>query len=189
MSLLTTNEEKEEVSVKDEEVKEEIVNEEEDKKEVEDTQSKDDDIQDIDLSATRKKRFRIDGDNNRIIEIDTSDIRIVTRLETVYNKLQKLSDKAHKSILETEDEDIENSTLSEKLDKIDRDMRDLVDELFNAKVADICAPDGTMYDPYAGKLRFEHIIDVVGNLYEKNLTKEINLISARVKKHTSKYIK
>ena len=32
---------------------------------------------DIDLSAIRKKRFRIDGDNNRFIELNTSDMNIL----------------------------------------------------------------------------------------------------------------
>ena len=54
--------------VKDEEVKmeEKVVN----------LPAQDDDIQDLNLSAIKKKRFRINGDSNKILELNTSDLSI-----------------------------------------------------------------------------------------------------------------
>ena len=46
-----------------------------------------DNIVDIDLSVTERKRFRIDGDNNRILYLNTSDMGMVTRLEEAENQL------------------------------------------------------------------------------------------------------
>ena len=47
------------------------------------------DVIDIDLSPTKKKSFRIDGDNSRIIYLNTSDVNIAIRLEELYPKLLK----------------------------------------------------------------------------------------------------
>ena len=74
-----------------------------------------------------------------------------------------------------------------KLDDIDRDMRNLVDELFQANVSEVCCDDGTMYDLYGGMMRFEHIISKLSELYENNFDKEVAKVRARIKKHTSKY--
>ena len=52
----------------------------------------DNDIQDIDLSSLRKKRFRIDGDNNRIIELNTSDAGFLVRLNKLYPKMRSIGD-------------------------------------------------------------------------------------------------
>ena len=44
-----------------------------------------------------------------------------------------------------------------------------------------------MYDPVGGEFRFEHIIEVLLNLYANNLTSEFSKMQERVKKHTAKY--
>ena len=38
-------------------------------------------LQNIDLSVFRKKQFTIDGDENRILELDTSDLNIIKRIK------------------------------------------------------------------------------------------------------------
>lgn len=202
MSLLTTNEEEKILEEKEEKQLNKPVNEEEqvenaaqeeERVEVKDNEEEvekpTDEIQDLDLTETRKKRFRINGDNNSILEINTADMRILNRLEVAYKKLQNLAEEATEMLMSEEDEDIEHSTIGEKLDTIDSKMRKILDELFDTNVSEVCAPDGTMYDPYGGKFRFEYLIDVIGNLYEKNLTTEIKLMSKRMAKHTDKYTK
>ena len=67
--------------------------------------SVDDNVVDLDLSVIRKKRFRVDGDNNRILELNTSDVGIVSRLNEVYPKLQKLAQDAAGLIDSENDED------------------------------------------------------------------------------------
>jgi hypothetical protein len=47
------------------------------------------DIQDINLSAIKKKRFRINGDPNKILELNTSDLGISSRLSSAYERLTK----------------------------------------------------------------------------------------------------
>lgn len=145
-----------------------------------------DDIIDVDLSETQKKRFRIDGDNDRILELNTSDLSVINRLEPTYEKLNSLMKKAI-TLEASESEEIELGELSEILKSVDKEMRSLIDELFDAPVSEVCAPSGTMYDPFNGTFRFEHIINVILGLYEQNMKKEFEQVKKRVSKHTKKY--
>ena len=145
---------------------------------------------DIDLSETRKKRFRINGDNSKILEINVADMNTIVRLQEDYPKLMDL---AHKVIAIRENEDSEEvaedelNRMADAIKSIDKEMRNLVDHIFNTNVSEVCAADGSMYDLFNGVFRFEHIIDKIGALYSNNLSNEIKAISARVQKHTSKY--
>ena len=49
---------------------------------------------DLDLSSIRRKRFRIDGDDNRILELNTSDLNLLVRLKDAYPKIKKFVDEA-----------------------------------------------------------------------------------------------
>lgn len=144
-------------------------------------------IVDIDLSITRKKRFRIDGDDNRIIELNTSDMTILNRLDEADKQLRELADKATFGMSETGEDD--NADVVKELLATDKQMRDIIDYLFDAPVSDVCAPDGSMYDPFNGKYRFEHIMETLFTLYEKNITEEIKKMRRNVQKHTDKYTK
>lgn len=155
------------------------------------------DITDINLSGIRKKRFRIDGDNDRILELNTSDLNIIVRLREAYPQLVELSNEAFKKWPETTPEDEEVDFMSdpnitatvELLKETDAKMRELIDYIFDSNVSEVCAPNGSMYDPINGKLRYEHIIECMSNLYETNITSEVKKISKRVEKHTDKYRK
>ena len=147
---------------------------------------------DIDLSVTRRKNFRINGDNNRIVSLNTSDMGIFARLNDEYPKLKQLSLDAQNLLpdeFDTED-GAENAVgMLAKLRDIDAELRAGVDYIFDSNVCEVCAPDGTLYDPFDGKFRFEHIIEVLTGLYEGNLTSEFKKMTARINKHTGKYTK
>lgn len=146
----------------------------------------------VDISLlTPKQRFRIDGDNNRILELDVSDMSIINRINTIYPKLNKLTQEAAKELAMSEDE-----TVEEQLDKssrvltdIDQKMRRLMDELFDANVSEVCVPFGTMYDLRNGMFTFERIIEVLGGLYEANVKAEVAKLNKRISNKTSKYTK
>lgn len=144
-----------------------------------------DKIIDVDLSVTRNKRFRIDGDDDRIIELNTSDMTILNRLNEADKKLRELADYATFDVEDTAENQEEAIV---KLINTDKQMREIIDYLFNSKVADICAPNGSMYDPFNGKYRFEHILETLFALYEKNINDEYKKMKKNVEKHTNKYI-
>lgn len=151
------------------------------------------DVVDISLSAIRKKRIRLDGDDNRIIELNTSDLGILSRLKEAYPKLMSFTQEAVNKWPDTiaDGDDIYDSPeltdVINILQDIDKKMRDLIDYIFDSKIADMCAPFGSMYDPVNGEFRFEHIINTLSGLYETDLSKEMKKMSARISKHTSKY--
>ena len=146
---------------------------------------------DIDLSVTRKKRFRIDGDNNRYLELNVSDMSIITRLNSLYPRLEKLSQTAAIKQLDKQEASEESAIakISQTLTKIDMEMRQIIDEIFDSNVSEMCAPNGSMFDPFNGEFRFEHIIDVISKLYENNINLEFKKMSAKLKKRTDKYTK
>lgn len=161
-------------------------------------ETKTEDIVDIDLSPVRKKKFRIDGDNNRIIELNTSDVGMLTRFADIYPKLDALAakgitvdaelEKLDKAEGEEETEEALKSA-SESVKEIDKEMRNLIDELFDSNVSDICVPSGTMFDPFNGKLRYEYILEILFGYYTENISEEAKKMQKNVAKHTSKYTK
>ena len=148
------------------------------------------DVIDIDLSPIKKQSFRINGDNDKMLELNTSDMNIVVRLNKIYPKLKKLADEA----VELSKTDMDNTEeglneFATKLESIDDKMSKLVDELFDANVSAVCKDGGSMYDPFNGTFRYEHIIGTLAGLYTNNFSKEFDLMKQRVNKHTSKYFK
>ena len=152
-----------------------------------------DDVQDIDLSIIKKKRFRVDGDNSKILELNVSDMGIATRLKEAYPRLNKLMDEVSERFGNIPDEDeVDEDTLniiSEAVDDIDAKMRKELDYIFNANVSDVCGRDGSMWDPIEGSFRYEHIIETLAKLYENNLDKEVEKMKRRVADKTAKYTK
>lgn len=147
------------------------------------------DVQDIMIPVAKKKRFRINGDNRYIVELNTSDLGIVTRYSKLYPKLQELTSKAATIGTETEDEEGSGlDNLGEKLAEIDTEMRSVIDELFESNVSEMCAPYGNMYDPVDGMFRYESILENLLKLYTTTINNEVSKIKKRVHKHTDKYI-
>lgn len=148
-------------------------------------------IIDLDLSITKKKKFRFDKDDERIVEINTSDMNLMQRVSEAYPKLQELQNKASKL---TEGLDLETdgaidgiATMAERLSAVDAEMREMLDFMFDAPVSKAAAPSGSMYDPFNGSFRYEHIIALVMKQYEDNLQSEFSKMEKQLKKHTDKY--
>lgn len=146
---------------------------------------------DIDLSALRKKRIRIDGDDNKIVEINVSDMNVITRLQEAYDRLISLANTYHlqeeESKAEVDSDEFNLEKAVETLRILDTEMRQLIDFVFQANVSEVCASDGTMADPINGQFRFEYIIEKFLAVYDKNFTEEFKKMSKSVKKHTNKY--
>ena len=159
------------------------------------TQNTVNNVIDLDLGAIRKKRFRLDHDDNRILELNVSDMNIVQRISETYPKLNALQEKAGKLMdgIDPEERDDNQSVLEDvsiiakRLAEIDAEMRELLDYMFDANVSEITAPDGSMYDPFNGSFRFEIIISVLMKQYEDNLQSEFKKMEKQLKKHTTKY--
>ena len=146
------------------------------------------------ISLSHKKSFSIDGDINRIIQIDTSDLNVTIRLEEVYPELLKLAVDATDRLVNVKEvqDDEEKSPLSdysEILKDIDKQMREKVDYIFASEVSDICLPKENMYSVCGGEFNFERVVDALITLYANDIKAEFKQMQARVKKHTDKYTK
>ncbi len=153
-----------------------------------------DDVVDLDISAIKKKRFRINGDSSRILELNTSDLNIATRMSASYERLVKYMDKVGKVLEKLPDEGEEaneehEAEITKQLDDIDKEMRKELDYIFDAPVSEVCGYGGSMYDPFNGMFRYEHIMDAITKLYETNLNSEFNAMRKRINAKTSKYTK
>lgn len=136
---------------------------------------------DITLDSAKRTSFRINGDDNAIIELNLSDLGIMDRLQTGLEKLQ--AEMQNIASLSNDDEN-----LSELMKQADQKMREYVDYIFDYPVSAACAKYGTMYDPKDGKFRYESIIDGLTRLYADNINEEYRKLQQRMSKHTDKYI-
>ena len=139
-----------------------------------------DDIIDIEIAPIKRKKFRLNGDNNKVIALNISDLNIATRLEKGWKELQNIAEKVANV-------NVDEENFTDVLQEYNQEMKDQIDYIFDSEVADKAADGGTMYDPYNGVLRYEHILDTLLKLYETNITKEFNAMKRRVTKHTEKY--
>lgn len=156
---------------------------------------------DLDLSDLSKKKIRINGDDSKILEINTADLGLISRLNDIEPKLNELSNKAATlDDLDTEkfgvDGDDTFSKFATTLKDIDNEMRDLMDELFQANVSEVCGSDGSMFDPINGSTRYEIILSALLQLYDDNVKREMELAKLdnkdvktinRIHYHTDKY--
>lgn len=148
---------------------------------------------DLDLSPIRKKKIRIDGDNTRVIELNTTDMGVISRLNEFYPKLQELEKEYSDMDMQFDengnitDESFESA--GKALDEIDKKMREYIDQIFDGDISSKCAPSGNMFDPINGSFRFEYILDSLSRLYEEEIEKNFQKRKETIGKHTSKYTK
>lgn len=142
----------------------------------------------LDLSALSKKRIIVDGDENRVLMLNVSDMNVIVRLKEKYEDLVNLEKDAVSKLSQKGDE-LEN--VAEMLKEIDAKMREIMNYIFDANVSEVCAPFGNMFDFINGKARYEHIFDALVQLYDKNIESETKKIEKRINenKHTQKYVK
>lgn len=151
---------------------------------------KTDNIIDLDLSSSARTKIRINGDNSKVLELNLSDIGIITRLNDAYPKLDELQAEVTKVTSADNIEDEEAlSIISEQFKVINQKMKDLVDFIFDFPVSAICCDGGSMYDPVAGQYRFEYIIENLSKLYGDTINAEYKRMKNRVETHTAKYTK
>lgn len=148
------------------------------------------DIQDIDLGFVEKKKFRIAGDYNRMLELNVSDMNIYSRYVKAYPQLQEFAKNASEKVQKIDvDSDNAMTDIASFLEEIDVEMRKLIDYIFDTNASEACAPSGNMFDPVNGEFRFEHIIGTLSKLYTTGFEDEISKFKNKTAKHTSKYTK
>ena len=166
------------------------INEEADKTVTENKTTKEPEITDVDLGFVEKRKFRINGDYNRMLELNVSDMNIYSRFTAAYPKLQEFAEDASAKIKEIDLEaDDSLSKIADFLADIDAKMREQIDFIFDTNASEICAPSGNMFDPVDGSFRYERIIETLAKLYTTGFEDEISKFKSKTAKHTGKYTK
>ena len=146
-------------------------------------------VVDVTINMSQRRPFRLNRDPNKIIYLDVADMGVGMRLRTAYDNLikmmEKIADLGSKEDM-TEDE---QKTVLKTMEDLNERMKEQVDYIFNSPVADMCCDGGTMWDPYMGMFRFEHIIDALCGLYENNLSYEFMKMRSRVNGKVTQYRK
>lgn len=135
-------------------------------------------IVDVNINMAKRRPFRINGKADNIIYLNLSDMGLYGRLNDGYNQLMSMMEEVAE--LGSKEGEEDDDTIKMVLDEYNQKMKDVMDYIFDAPVADACCDGGTMWDPYSGMFRFEHIIDALCGLYENNLSSEFAKMRSRV---------
>lgn len=133
-------------------------------------------IEALNLGLNTKKRFAIDGDENRILEIDVQDMAIMSRIKPAMEKINRVRE--HWEKLQGIDgenlSDDEVAEIEQAMEQSEQEMREAIDFLFDANVCDVCVGKSSVFTPKDGKLKYDIIISGLSALYEKTIKAEIS---------------
>ena len=159
-------------------------------------EKKDSNVLNLDLSETARTKIWVNGDCTKVLELNLTDMNIMSRAKDAQAKLDELQAEANELASVEVPKSIETEEDEKKLDKaievfkaIDKQMRDIVNGIFDFNVCDVCCDGGSMYDPINGQYRYEYIIDKLMALYGDSWEKEAKQNKATMQKHTAKYTK
>jgi len=143
------------------------------------------DIKSLKFGAPKRKRFSVDGDESRVIEIDTGDTGIVTRWAEIEPWFKELQNRLE--IFTAEAVESDSAVLGE-MATLDKDLREKLNILFDS---DVCTPivgeKGSLIRSVDGVPIFYTIIETLIPLYEQDIKVEAAKAQKRVEKHTAKY--
>lgn len=159
----------------------------------------------ISLGITTKKRFTIDGDRMRTVELDTHDLALVNRLSESVKKMEALKGEwekldaigAQAKEPEASEDEVDEAALkeisdfSEQFTLVENKMREIVDYIFDCPgLCQTALGNASIFSPVNGVYKFEQIIDVFTGLYEDTIEAEAKKINKKkVEERTSKYMR
>ena len=107
-------------------------------------------IIDISINGIQRKRYRINGDDNKILELNPTDFNITVRMNEAYPKLLECESKISELPDITKDKEEEQDTVenmgkfTEKLSELNSQMCELIDFIFDSNVSELCC-DGASF--------------------------------------------
>lgn len=143
----------------------------------------------ISLNISERKEYTINGSADKVIKLNPNDMRIVGRLDEVLPQLNEAEEKYRNLFNADDKEDTQTSlsNFSKSLLEIDKDIREIINYLFDYDVCSVCADGGSMLDLQDGEYRFSVIITTLLSLYTDTITEETNKMIKKMQKYTDKY--
>lgn len=126
------------------------------------------------------KTFTINGDENRIIKINTTDMQLMTRIKKAEPKLTELSQKC----CNIDDTLSVDDTIS-LMDTCETEVRKTIDYILNSKVSDIVFGNTGCISISGGEPLFVNFINAVVAEINKDIEKESKISEKKINKYTS----
>ena len=143
-----------------------------------------------------KQTIQLNGNPEKVIELDLGDSNIITRLSEGTDKIEELvkeRQNLHELLANGNDSDESNisyyKNLAGKFKELENAMRKIINDIFDF---DVCTPflgTSSVFSIKNGEFAFERIINSLMGLYEDSIRKESNNLKQRLSKHTDKYLK
>lgn len=150
-------------------------------------------MKNLSFGLPKKKRFTVDGDPERVIEIDTGDTGILSRWNGLFKWFEEMDERISKFGEGINPDEItaeQMDGISGDFAGIDDEMREKLNYLF---AADVCTPvvgeHGSLIRMVDGEPLFMVIIETLVPLYEADIKVESEKSRKRMEKHTKKYVK
>lgn len=146
----------------------------------------------LNFGIAKRKTFTIDGDENRIISLDTSDTGIMGRLSAMQeflNDSDRFVEEFEKANESATDDWNRSLILSKMFAERDAEMRKQLNNLFDS---DVCTPivgNGSVMRIVDGVPLYNTILERLLPLYEAEIAKQLTAQQKRISKHTAKYVK
>ena len=137
----------------------------------------------INITNLGKKSYTINEDTSKTIELDPTDLLIITRANENLDKIGNITEEAFKA---TEESDL--SAFATKLKECDARARECINTIFDYDVCSVIYPTGSLFNAKDGKFVWEHICESLMELYAENIKAEFEKVQKRVTAHTKKYV-
>ena len=143
-------------------------------------------IKNLSFGLPKRKKFSIDGDESRVVELDTGDTGIVGRWNSVQEWLMNAASELE-ALSEANPEGEEAMNGSRRFAEIDAGAREKLNYLFDSDVCTPIAGNGALIRLVNGEPLFVLIMDTLLPLYEADIKVEYDKSKKRIEKHTAKY--
>lgn len=145
------------------------------------------DIKSLNFGLPKRKRFSIDGDESRVVELDTSDTGILARWNGVQEWLSNAANELEELSKAAPEDDVNAIEISKRFAEIDTGARQKINYLFDSDVCTPIAGNGALIRLVNGDPLFMLIVETLVPLYEADIKVEYEKSKKRIAKHTAKY--
>ncbi len=145
----------------------------------------------LNQTINTKRKYAIDGDESKILEIDLQDMAIMSRIKPAMERINRI--KSNWQDLQDIDPENMSDEETEKLeaayDKSEREIREAIDYLFDANVCEVLLGDMSAFTPVDGRLKYDIVISALSEQYESRIKKEMSKFDVgKVNKKVQKFI-
>lgn len=143
-------------------------------------------IKNLNFGMPKRKKFSIDGDENRVIELDTGDTGIMGRWSAVQEWIEQAAQELE-TLADAGKSEEQAASASKRFAEINAGAREKLNFLFDTDVCTPIAGNGALIRMVEGEPLFMRIIDTILPLYEADIKVEYEKSKRRIEKHTAKY--